>query len=76
MHSSLLRYLVVAVVSAVVVVGPGADEGVLRGLGLEVVGARRHHRRRVQRHSAARRCGRLGKLIGMLSLFEITIFST
>ena len=66
MHSCL-RYLVVdaAVVAAVVVVGPGADEGVLRRLGLEVVGAGRHHRRRVQRHRAASCSRRLGKSIGI-----------
>ena len=45
MNYGMNSSLVVAVVTAVVIVGPGADEDVLRRLGLEVVSAGRHHRR-------------------------------
>ena len=53
--------VVSAVVAAVVVVGAGADQRVLGRLGVEVVGAGRHHRGGVQRDGGPRCRGRLEK---------------
>ena len=61
-----------SVVAAVVVVGAGADERVLGRLGLEVVGAGRHHRGGVQRDGRARRSGRLETWKNVFLSYQVT----
>ena len=58
-----------AVVAAVVVVGAGADQRVLGRLGVEVVGAGRHHRGGVQRDGGPRCRGRLEKVLTFHDLY-------
>ena len=58
-----------AVIAAVVVVGAGADQRVLGRLGVEVVGAGRHHRGGVQRDGGPRCRGRLEKVLTFHDLY-------